>query len=48
MSTELKEYFNEQQDVRKALRAALARGPRTVPQLAARVRARRPAPSCGT
>jgi DNA-binding transcriptional ArsR family regulator len=34
MSKELKEYFNEQQKVYKALRAALKNGPRTVPQLA--------------
>jgi hypothetical protein len=35
MSKELKEYFNEQQRVYKAIRAALKAGPRTVPQLAA-------------
>jgi hypothetical protein len=34
MSKELKEYFNDQQKVYKALRAALKAGPRTVPQLA--------------
>jgi hypothetical protein len=34
MSKELKEYFNEQQKIYKALRAALKTGPRTVPQLA--------------
>lgn len=34
MSKELKDYFNEQQKVYKALRAALKNGPRTVPQLA--------------
>jgi len=34
MSKELKEYFNEQQKIYKALRAALKAGPRTVPQLA--------------
>jgi predicted transcriptional regulator len=34
MSKELKAYFNEQQRVYKALRAALKNGPRTVPQLA--------------
>jgi DNA-binding transcriptional ArsR family regulator len=34
MSKELKEYFNEQQKIYKALRAALKNGPRTVPQLA--------------
>ena len=34
MSKELKDYFNEQQKIYKALRAALANGPRTVPQLA--------------
>jgi len=34
MSKELKEYFNEQQKIYKALRAALKSGPRTVPQLA--------------
>lgn len=35
MSKELKEYFNEQQRVYKAIRAALKGGPKTVPQLAA-------------
>jgi hypothetical protein len=35
MSKELKEYFNEQQRIFKALRAALKAGPKTVPQLAA-------------
>jgi len=35
MSKELKEYFNEQQRVYKAIRAALKAGPKTVPQLAA-------------
>jgi len=34
MSKELKEYFNEQQKIYKALRAALKTGPRTVPELA--------------
>jgi DNA-binding transcriptional ArsR family regulator len=34
MSKELKDYFNEQQKIYKALRAALKNGPRTVPQLA--------------
>jgi diadenosine tetraphosphate (Ap4A) HIT family hydrolase len=34
MSKELKEYFNVQQRVKKAIRAALAAGPRTVPQIA--------------
>ena len=34
MSKELKEYFNDQQKIYKALRAALKNGPRTVPQLA--------------
>jgi predicted transcriptional regulator len=34
MSKELKDYFNEQQRIYKALRAALRNGPRTVPQLA--------------
>ena len=34
MSKALKEYFNEQQRVYKAIRAALKAGPRTVPQLA--------------
>jgi predicted ArsR family transcriptional regulator len=34
MSKELKESFNEQQKIYKALRAALKNGPRTVPQLA--------------
>jgi hypothetical protein len=35
MSKELKEYFNEQQRIFKAIRAALKAGPKTVPQLAA-------------
>ena len=35
MSKELKEYFKEQQRVRKAIRGALADRPLTVPQLAA-------------
>jgi hypothetical protein len=35
MSKELKEYFNEQQRIYKAIRAALKEGPKTVPQLAA-------------
>ena len=35
MSKELKEYFNEQQRVFKAIKTALKVGPRTVPQLAA-------------
>jgi hypothetical protein len=35
MSKDLKEYFNEQQRIFKAIRAALKAGPRTVPQLAA-------------
>ncbi len=34
LSKELKEYFNEQQRIYKALRAALKTGPKTVPQLA--------------
>ncbi len=34
MSKELKAYFNEQQRIYKALRAALRNGPRTVPELA--------------
>jgi predicted transcriptional regulator len=34
MSKELKDYFNEQQKIYKALRAALKNGPRTVPELA--------------
>jgi hypothetical protein len=34
ISKELKEYFNEQQRIYKALRAALRNGPRTVPELA--------------
>ena len=35
ISPQLKEYFNSQQRVYKALRAALKSGPHTVPQLAA-------------
>ena len=35
MSKELKERFNEQQRIYKAIRAALKAGPKTVPQLAA-------------
>ncbi len=35
MSKELKELFNEQQRIFKAIKAALKAGPRTVPQLAA-------------
>jgi hypothetical protein len=35
MSKDLKEYFNEQQRIFKAMRAALKAGPKTVPQLAA-------------
>ena len=35
MSKGLKEHFNEQQRIYKAIRAALKAGPRTVPQLAA-------------
>jgi hypothetical protein len=35
MSKELKEYFNAQQRVKKAIRAALAGGPKTVPEIAA-------------
>jgi len=35
MSKELKERFNEQQRIYKAVRAALKAGPKTVPQLAA-------------
>ncbi len=35
MSKELKEYFNAQQRVKKAIRAALAAGPKSVPQIAA-------------
>ncbi len=34
MSKEIKEYFNEQQRIYKALRAALKTGPKTVPELA--------------
>jgi hypothetical protein len=34
MTPALKTYFNEQQKIFKALKAALAKGPRTVPQLA--------------
>ena len=34
MSKELKEYFNAQQRVKKAIRAALAAGPKTVPEIA--------------
>jgi len=34
ISKELKEYFNNQQRVRKALKAALQAGPKTVPQIA--------------
>ena len=34
MTPELKTYFTEQQRIFKALRTALANGPRTVPQLA--------------
>lgn len=35
MSAELKEYFKEQQRIRKLLKEALKGGPRTIPQLAA-------------
>jgi len=35
MSKELKEFFNEQQRIFKAIRTALETGPMTVPQLAA-------------
>jgi predicted transcriptional regulator len=35
MSKELKEYFNTQQKMRKALKGALQGGPKTVPQVAA-------------
>jgi len=35
MSAPLKEYFKEQQRVRKALREALKAGPKTIPELAA-------------
>ncbi|HSK10492.1 MAG TPA: hypothetical protein VK911_13015 [Vicinamibacterales bacterium] len=35
ISKELKEYFNTQQRIRKALKAALQAGPKTVPQIAA-------------
>jgi hypothetical protein len=35
MSKELKERFNEQQRIYKAIRAALKTGPKTVPQIAA-------------
>ena len=35
MSKELKEYFKEQQRIRKAIRGALKEGAMTVPQLAA-------------
>jgi hypothetical protein len=38
MSKELKEFFNEQQRVFKAIRTALASGPKTVPQLAAEIK----------
>jgi hypothetical protein len=38
MSKELKEFFNDQQRVFKAIRAALAAGPKTVPQLAAEIK----------
>lgn len=34
MSKALKEYFNERQRVKKAIRAALSEGPRTVPEVA--------------
>jgi hypothetical protein len=34
VSAEMKAWLKEQQDVRKRLRAALARGPRTVPEMA--------------
>jgi len=34
ISPELKAYFTEQQRIFKAVRAALAKGPRTIPQLA--------------
>jgi predicted transcriptional regulator len=34
ISKELKEYFNTQQRVRKALKAALQSGPKTVPEIA--------------
>jgi predicted transcriptional regulator len=34
MSKELKEYFNAQQRIRKAIKASLQAGPRTVPQIA--------------
>lgn len=35
MSKQLKEYFNEQQRIFKAIKTALKAGPKTVPQLAA-------------
>jgi len=35
ISKELKEYFNQQQRIRKALKASLQSGPRTVPEIAA-------------
>jgi hypothetical protein len=35
ISPELKAYFTEQQKIFKAVRTALAKGPRTIPQLAA-------------
>ncbi len=35
MSDELKSYFTEQQRIRKAFRAALKEGPKSVPELAA-------------
>ncbi len=34
MSKELKEYFNERQHLKKAIRAALAGGPSSVPEIA--------------
>ena len=34
MSKELKEYFNERQRIKKAMRAALGEGAKTVPELA--------------
>ncbi len=34
MTKELKEYFNERQRLKKAIRAALSDGPRSVPEIA--------------
>jgi len=43
MTAELKEYFKEQQRVRKALRGALKGGPKTIPELAAACALEKPA-----